>query len=237
MYLLKSKKVLIISSLLLLAVITVAIGLYNRPEDIFVKSGTGYVVTNGTANTGNMDSSAGLYQTYDNYDEADQESNLVIIGDVINVISPIELVTGLSEDPETHKMNPISHVSTVSEIKIDKVIKGNIKKGDVIKVKQLGGISKEYSYFGEEYFKIGERRMFFLATYENSDVEKHGYGQVPASPINPSQGSILIKQGKTVRTNKLQFINNDIQEDILVKEIEEKVKMLNKDSKGENENK
>lgn len=57
-------------------------------------------------------------------------------------------------------------------------------------------------------------------------MEKHGYEQVPTSLINPSQGSILIKQGKSVRINKLQFIYNDIQEDILVKKLKRKLKCL-----------
>ena len=121
----------------------------------------------------------------------------------------------------------LSYVYTVSEVKVIEVIKGKYSTGDIIKIKQYGGAYKdrEYSMDGIQYFQKGERHIFFLQSYEDA----------PSSTINPQQGDMLIEAGKIKARNKVQFIKDNISEDLAVKALKERIEALkvsdNKDSK------
>ncbi len=170
------------------------------------------------------------YMAYENYDEADDIADTVVIGEVIKVNEPKELVTGETINTITGEKEPIGHIYTVSEVKVSKVIKGKYSAGDIIKIKQFGGSYKEVGYdehnmYGTVYYQTGERYLFFLGSYEDS----------PCDPINPYQGDMLIKDGKTIARNKVQFIKENISEDLVVKALKERVEALkaraDKDSK------
>jgi hypothetical protein len=170
------------------------------------------------------------YRYYKNYDEADSHADTVLIGDVIKVNDPKELITGEVINTINGEKETISHIYTVSEVKVSKVIKGKCLPGDIIKIKQLGGAYKEFEYdehnmYGTMYYQKGERYIFFLQSYENS----------PCSTINPQQGDMLIKDGKIKARNKVQFIKESISEDLAIKALRERVEALkvrdNKNSK------
>ncbi|WP_133250181.1 hypothetical protein [Ruminiclostridium sufflavum] len=161
------------------------------------------------------------YRYYENYDQADKYADTVVIGDVIEVDAPKELVTGKTVNTLTGEGEPVSHVYTVSEIKISKVIKGRYFPGDVVKIKQFGGAYKEIEYdernmYGTVYYQTGERHIFFLESYEDS----------PCSTINPQQGDILIENGKIKASNKVQFIKDNISEELAEKALKERIEAL-----------
>ena len=169
------------------------------------------------------------YMAYENYDEADDIADTVVIGEVIKVNEPKELVTGETINTITGEKEPIGHIYTVSEVKVSKVIKGKYSAGDIIKIKQFGGSYKEVGYdehnmYGTVYYQTGERYLFFLGSYEDA----------PCSTINPQQGDMLIKDGKIKARNKVQFIKDNISEDLAIKALKERVEALkarNKDTK------
>lgn len=107
-------------------------------------------------------------------------------------------------------------------------MKGNIKKNDIVKVKQICGSysGTQRVEDGTEYFKHGEVRLLFLASYDEFKYK------VPASPLNPHQGSMLIVDGKTKKGNNFQIINDDVSEDSVVDAIKLKIKNI-KDKEAE----
>lgn len=161
------------------------------------------------------------YKYFKNYDEANKMSDTIIIGDVVKVNQPEELVTGETINTVTGEKEPLSHVFTVSEIKVTKAIKGKYSVGDIIKVKQYGGVygNKSYELDGEKYLKEGERHLLFLQSYENS----------PCSIINPYQGDMPVIDGKIKATNKIQFINDKISEDKAAEVLKDRVERLEQD--------
>ena len=214
MSMLKSKK-LIIPTVAMATLIIVALIAYNvQSTDVFTKVSFGEIVNlsdNKPSKSLNRQIASGSYTYYNNYDELDKRANLVLVGEVIKVNPPEEIKISSNND---------TMIYTVSEFRVDKAIKGNIKQGDIVKVKQYGGnyngVDHIESETGSGYYQLGERYMLFLASYEEAEWE------VPCSPINPLQGSTKIINGKTKRTNNYQFINDNVPEDTLVKAIKEK---------------
>lgn len=164
------------------------------------------------------------YNYYKNYDQVDDIADTVVIGDVINVDDPKQLVTGEVTNTITGEKEPISHIYTVSEVKVSRVIKGEFLPGDIIKIMQLGGSYKEVGYdehnmYGTMYYQKGERYIFFLSRYEE-------YDDNACSTINPQQGDMLIKGGKTSARNKVQFIKDNASEALVEKALKERVEVL-----------
>ncbi len=213
MSMLKSKK-LIIPTAAIVAIIITLIAYNMQSVEVFTKVSFGEIINlsdNKPSKSLNRLVASGSYMYYKNYEEVDKSADLVFVGEVIKVNAPEEL--RISSNNQTS-------VYTVSEFRVDKAIKGNIKSGDIVKVKQYGGNYNGVDYveseIGSGYYQLGERYMLFLASYEEAEWE------VPCSPINPLQGGTKIINGKTKRTNNYQFINDNVPEDTLVKAIKEK---------------
>ncbi len=222
-----NKKLLISSlSILFLGLILLIVFFINRTPVEVLNNNISFNDLSDTSST--PGSASASYRYYENYDQADKKADTVVIGEVIKVNEPEELVTGETTNTITGEKESVSHVYTVSEIKINKVIKGNYSAGDIIKIKQYGGLYKdrEYSMDGIKYYQLGERHIFFLKSY----------GDAPCSTINPQQGDMLIKDGKTSARNKVQFIKDNISEDLAESTLKERVKYL-KDKKNDNSDK
>ncbi len=164
------------------------------------------------------------YNYYKNFDQVDDIADTVVIGDVINVDDPKQLVTGETTNTITGEKEPISHICTVSEVKVSKAIKGKFLPGDIIKIMQFGGSYKEVGYdehnmYGTIYYQKGERYIFFLSRYEE-------YYDNACFTISPQQGDMLIKDGKTSARNKVQFIKDNASEDLVEKALKERVEAL-----------
>lgn len=149
---------------------------------------------------------------YDSYDTADKATDLIVIGDVVKVNPPEELVTGEATNTITGNKVSVGHMFIVSEIEVSKVIKGKCTPGEIIKVKQLFQLSDE------TIFQLGERHIFFLQCYENG---------IPCSTINPQQGNVRIVDGKIRKTNDIQLISNGVPEDTALEEIKERIEYIN----------
>ncbi|KJS19274.1 MAG: hypothetical protein VR72_19940 [Clostridiaceae bacterium BRH_c20a] len=135
------------------------------------------------------------YEMYGDIEKLVNNSDIIITGKVKKVNSAQEINVSLEKD------NPLYHVYTVSEIVVEKVIKGNINPGDVVKVKQLGGEVKNIKYVEQnvKYFSKNMKGMFFLKTYSND---------IPCSLLNPVQGDIeIIDEIAKPHKNNILFVN------------------------------
>lgn len=126
------------------------------------------------------------YGGYGSVKELCAASNTVIKGEVITVHAPEVLITGtITHGNDTE---PLKDVYTVSDVRVIESIKGTLKPGDVIQVKQLGGFYKDREYPTDhpETYTKNMQGVFFLITYDNG----------PADHINPSQGFVKLINGK-----------------------------------------
>jgi hypothetical protein len=212
----KGKKMFIPLVILLGVVIACILKINMEPAEVLRNS---ISMSELSVNKSTSATSSASYAYFENYDQADEMADTIIIGDVIKVNELEELITGESTNTITGEKVSMSHVFTVSEIKVNKAIKGNYSPGDIIQVKQYGGLYKgtKYSISGENYFKSGERHIFFLQSYKNNS---------PCSPINPQQGDMLIVDGKMKKTNNIQLINDNVSETQAEKALKDKIENL-----------
>lgn len=172
----------------------------------------------------------GDYPMYDK-NSIFNESDVIVIGKVEKIkgtmeyLPEIQLDETLSQEEKQKILNEINRkplIFTVSTIRVDKVLKGNLQEGEVIEIKQLGGKTNgsEVISDDEDFFKEGSNKVFFLEDYRN-DLK-----DMPFSPVNPIQGDIEIVDGKL--KNKVQIKNNEeikiVEDGIYTKEFIDYVK-------------
>lgn len=130
------------------------------------------------------------YPAYSTLDEAVGAANLIVEGKSLGKeYKMLDIGSGESS----------SMPYTVYDIEVVKVYKGDIKEGDVIEVKILGGKFKDVEYVLASPSPIlnddGEY-VLFLSTYEDS----------PASLINPIDSVFELKDGNLQALNSKSFI-------------------------------
>lgn len=121
---------------------------------------------------------------YGNVEEICNRSDAIIKGEVIKVNDPQIMITSyVDNSDEVYK-----DVYTVSDVKIVESIKGSLKPGDIIKVRQMGGSYKGVNYkkYDYEFFKKNTQGVMFLALFD-------GYAEL----VNPGQGMIKLVNSKT----------------------------------------
>lgn len=96
-------------------------------------------------------------------------------------------------------------IYTVSQVKINEVIKGQLKLGDVIQVYQLGGVA--ISEAETKYYKNGEKYILFLNKLSDDPKDKDKF--VVKTPI---QGDVEIINGKTKVNKNNKLFNDDVSE-------------------------
>jgi hypothetical protein len=136
------------------------------------------------------------YNYFNNYDEADASTDLLIIG-VVTKIYPAE----------------VGYIPC--DVKVDNVIKGDCKKGDIIQIQQNIIMSK--------YYKIGKKYVFFLGDSRKSTV--------PYLALNPEQGGIPITNGRVEQYDNQQLIKADVSEKKLIAELKTKILKLKANNK------
>ena len=106
------------------------------------------------------------------------------------------------------------YIFTVSEVEVSKVIKGDLKKGDVIKIYQLGGSSKEKTTIVEdiEYLKQGDIHILFIADWDGK-----------YTITNSIQGDIKLVDQKSKVNNNNKLFQDGIAEDELISSIKSDV--------------
>ena len=131
------------------------------------------------------------YPAYDSQTDMENRADIIIEGKILN--SHIQIINTAhpiaSKDPKENpsKDGKVSKeegdiVYTVSMVKVNEVFKAqNIKPGDIVEVKQLGGTIDKVTYKDEhtEHFKNEKEYVMFLRDFQD---------QNPYSLINPSQG-------------------------------------------------
>jgi len=102
--------------------------------------------------------------TFNNLDSISNRVMVVVMGKVVEVNKPQEIKIGESFSPEKNKSVDVTDVYTVSDIKVEKVIKGDVKPGGIVSVKQRGGLYNGINYTekGTEYLVEGDKNVFFL---------------------------------------------------------------------------
>lgn len=123
------------------------------------------------------------YEIYDSIKELSEVSTIIIKGEVAKVHAPEVIKLADLPDGKT-----LEYVFTVSDVRVIETMKGDIKPGETIQVKQYGGLYKgaKYRTDAPELFAEDMQGIFFLETYDG----------VPASCINPTQGFLKIVDGK-----------------------------------------
>ncbi|MCX8130630.1 MAG: hypothetical protein N3I35_11090 [Clostridia bacterium] len=167
---------------------------------------------------------SGDYPYYPDVESIIQNSDIIILGDVVKTNKAEKININL--DKEKAKLNREQDLLTytVSEVKVKEVIKGNIKKDDIVKVKQRGdenGIADEEIIKNGGYFKEKGEHVFFLQSYE--DII-HG---MPYSLLNPIQGRIDFKDDKAKIYKDNKLFKDGAEKNNIIKEIKDKVDKAN----------
>lgn len=206
MSILKRKSSILIISILFLVILVNVIP--NSNNNIFTK---GLSSVNPKVEETQGPSSS-IYQEYDNYDEADEMSDVVT-----KVYPPAVIKIGEATNTNTAEIIPISHSYIVSDIKVDTVMKGNCKSGDIIKVKQEIGLDSS------QYYKSDKKYVLFLSDFHDDPLK---LSNMPYEGINPEQGSIPIINNKVQKFSGKQLIKDGITEETLVAGMKIKMKQL-----------
>ena len=134
----------------------------------------------------------GDYPHYPKVSDIVDAADVIIAGDVISARE----VKHLMVDKTPNKADKETTPYTISTIKVTEVIKGNIKVGDLIEIKQLGDYKNKPEltlYEMNGYLEKDSKELMFLCEYANS----------PYSPVNPAQGVInIMPDGSLYSANK-----------------------------------
>lgn len=119
---------------------------------------------------------AGDWPFYESLDDLYGRADLVIE-------AKVEVHDGSREifaDDDADRRSGTGLVYSIFRVAVVQVFKGAAKTGDVIEVKQPGGVHDRVSYQAEQttYLQVGTGYVLFLLLY----------GEVPASTLNPEQG-------------------------------------------------
>ncbi len=164
---------------------------------------------------------SGDYPYYSDTSELAKEADVIVVGDVTKVNKAEKI--NINADAEKRELNKEEDLVTytVSDVKITEVIKGDVKVGDTIRIKQLGDKNNMVDTATVDnggYLKKDSDHVFFLKSYIDINPD------MPYSLLNPAQGQIEFSENtsKVGSQNKL-FKSNSKKEDIL-KDIRDTVK-------------
>lgn len=140
-------------------------------------------------------------------------SDIIVNGDIIKIEDSVKVpVNFVFPDKVTKEQrdaiinSPEGYVIyTVSQVKINEVIKGQFKPGDIIQVYQLGGVAIPESK--TKYYKKGEKYILFLNKFSDDLKDKDKF-----AVKTPIQGDIEIVTGKTKVNKDNKLFNNDVPE-------------------------
>lgn len=129
------------------------------------------------------------YHIYNSIEELKSSSPIIIVGSINNLKK--------SKEVNLTKDGSIKSKFSISEVVVEDVIKGDIKIGDTIKVKQS---EEEETAKKVGYFKKDEKYILFLSTFDDIDPN------IPASLMNPIQGQVLVDKDDRLVFNKDNII-------------------------------
>lgn len=159
----------------------------------------------------------GDWVSYSDINSLSKDSDAIIVGEIVKTsdakkvyhqVETDEKMLSRLDEKQKAKLEKLKSetfmVFTISDVKVNKVIKGDIKLGDIISVGQLGGtIGSEVKFISDtkEYFNKNDKFMLFL-----KDSKENGF----YTTLNPWQGHIKVDNEiiKPLAENKL-FNEND----------------------------
>ena len=133
----------------------------------------------------------GDYPYYPDIKSITEAADVIVVGEVVSAKN----VQKIMVDKTPNKGDKESTPYTISTIRISRVIKGDVKVGDTISIKQLGDYKnnpEETLYKMDGYLSKNTEQLMFLCQYEES----------PYSPVNPAQGIIEVKDGILYSNNR-----------------------------------
>ena len=128
------------------------------------------------------------YPFYNSMDELVDRADLIIIGEAISSGKVKKLNVNAdkeSREDNEDKLTPY----TISEVRVNQVIKGDVSVGETITVKQLVDINRKPEARLKDidgYLKKGTQYVMFLKGYKEIGLD------VPYSILNPDQGALKI---------------------------------------------
>ncbi len=129
-------------------------------------------------------------------------SDIIIVGSVDKVYEPIKVnKRNYMNENAKAKLPDVFIVNTVSEVKVHKALKGDLKAGDTIEVMQESGSGKnnEMDIPDVKIYAAGDNYIFFLRDFKPSTAQEFkDYKTEKFLPISPYQGQIKIQNGKAI---------------------------------------
>jgi hypothetical protein len=135
------------------------------------------------------------YEEYKDIKTMKKDAGMVFQGTVVKVNKPVKLVEFyISND----KSRPYYAAYTISDIQVEKVIKGKLNPGDIVQIKQLGGFIDDTTWNSQDepLLTEGKQGVFFTDPYKVNE-------EYPPSVLMFEQGIFEINDGM-VKPNKLQ---------------------------------
>lgn len=133
----------------------------------------------------------GDYPYYPDVDSITDAADVIIVGEVLTAREVENLMVDMTPNKADKETTPY----TLSTVKILNVIKGDVKIGDVITVKQLGDYKnkpEQTLYEMDGYLSEDTEQLMFLCEFEDC----------PYSAVNPSQGIIEVRDGVLYSNNR-----------------------------------
>ncbi|MGL5714034.1 MAG: hypothetical protein ACRCX2_13515 [Paraclostridium sp.] len=156
------------------------------------------------------------FPAYESIDSIVDKSDDIILGVVVQENRARDININLDKDDNEE----VNMVYTTFNVEILDVIKGDLKIGDIIEVKQLGdkyGVSN-YDVKKAGYFKNNQENIFFLSSYKNLNPD------MPYSTLNPSQGHLEIDNNQVKTSSKNNLFAESFNKEEIINILKNKVK-------------
>lgn len=154
------------------------------------------------------------YPYYSSIDALTKKADLIIAGTVLD--SRVEEIDTRIKNPDGDDIPSSKDVYTVYTIKVSDSYKGNVKPGEIIEFKQIGGEGKNKVYVVEDNVKFDKNKKYvlFLSTYENTypsllNPIQSAYYAITDSTVEKELVSINAKNDLTFTIEDLMFLNDD----------------------------
>ncbi|MDO4540543.1 MAG: hypothetical protein Q4B48_05530 [Syntrophomonadaceae bacterium] len=146
------------------------------------------------------------YEPYATIDELKADAELIFVGTVTKVTAPVDMVLFYIGD---NSDTPFYYAHTVTEIEVEQVIKGDIRAGDTVSIRQPGATEvSEFFMTNEVLLTPGARGLFFTA--DNSFTPN-----IPPATLRYEQGVFRITED-TIEPN---FVQDNLMESWLLGDV------------------
>jgi hypothetical protein len=168
---------------------------------------------------------------YPSLDSLINSSDIIIIGEITENYEARKVFEKLVLNEEAIKENKevveelqkrSFIIITDSDVKVNKVLKGNIVEGSTIKLNQMGRTyeGKEYIYEGVKMFVKGKKAIFFI-----EDLSEE-FPDTPYGVLSPLDGYFYIEEGKVHPNTNDSMFKTGLTENEIIKIINDTINNL-----------